>query len=152
PPALLGPARWLRTSPYSPTSRPEQSPAGSSPLDRARPAPAQRFRGHQTQSLTVGRGLDSLRSWPVWHAFSRLVCPVASLSGETVDPEPPAETRPQGKAAERSWCSTELGLPGVRYGVPGTGVPGNSCPRNSERPRTVASGQWSVASKCGECG
>src|SRR5271157_4125474 len=31
-----------------------------------------------------------------------------------------AETRPQGKAAERSWCSPELGLHGVRYAVPGT--------------------------------
>src|SRR5208337_1936106 len=48
----------------------------------------QRFRGHHTQLLTVSSGLDSLRSWPGWHAFSRLVCPVASLSGETVDPEP----------------------------------------------------------------
>ncbi len=56
-----------------------------------------RFRGHHTQLLTVGCGLDSLRSWPGWHAFSHLVCPIASLSEETVDREPPQKPGPKGR-------------------------------------------------------
>src|SRR5271157_4125476 len=90
-------------------------------------APPRGFREHHTRLLTVGCGLDSLRSWPGWHVFSHLVCPVASLSEETVDPEPAQKPGPKGRpqsevGVPRNSDSTALGMRSPERRI---------CPRNS---------------------